>query len=138
MTFDPIIFLNFAKELFTDNNYGEEEKYRTCISRSYYAAHLFTREKLKRLGLITQEEIDEKKGEIHQKVIDILKRVKEENKISWGEKKEKKLWQRLTKLKLKRGDADYNLNVNFRNMERTVRLYIEESEEIINKIDKLR
>lgn len=71
-------------------------------------------------------------------MIDILKRVKEENKISWGERKEKKLWQRLNKLKLKRGDADYNLNENFLNMERTVKLYIEESDDIINKIDKLR
>lgn len=66
MTFDPTTFLSLAKNLFSDGNYGEEEKYRTCISRSYYAAHLFTREKLKRLELINQKELNEKR-EIYTK-----------------------------------------------------------------------
>lgn len=38
MTFDPIKFLKLANDLFVDGNYDEEEKYRTCVSRAYYAA----------------------------------------------------------------------------------------------------
>lgn len=137
MTFDPIKFLKLANDLFVDGNYDEEEKYRTCVSRAYYAAHLFTREKLKKLKRITGTEVDERKGEMHQKVIDALKYMKEENKIVWGEKKEKKLWQRLNKLKLKRGDADYNLNENFQYMEKTVKFYIEDADDIIQRVNKL-
>lgn len=99
MTFDPIKFLGLASDLFDDTNYDEEERYRTCISRAYYATHLFTREKLKKLGFVVETGIDKRKGDIHQIVIDALKGVKEEDKIVWRGKKEKKLWEMITKIK---------------------------------------
>lgn len=138
MTFDPIKFLKLASELFEDTNYDEEERYRTCISRAYYATHLFTREKLKKLGFVIETGIDKRKGDMHQIVIDALKGINENDKIVWKGKKEKKLWEMLTKLKLKRGDADYNLNENFKDMKGSVKLYIGNAKDIINKVDKLK
>ena len=65
MTFDPIKFLNLATKLFIDGNYDPDARYRTCISRAYYATHLFTREKLEKSGVTFPAEKDESKGIIH-------------------------------------------------------------------------
>lgn len=46
MAFDPEEFLNLANEIYKDSAYQEESCYRTIIGRAYYAAFLFTREKL--------------------------------------------------------------------------------------------
>lgn len=137
MTLDPKEFLNLATGLFIDGEYNKEARYRTCISRAYYAAHLFTREKLEKLGFLFPIEKGERKGVIHDIVIEALKGLKEEDKIAWGKRREKKTWEKLSKLRLKRGDADYDLNENFQDMEKSVRLYIKNADDIIKKVDKL-
>ena len=137
MTLDPMEFLDLSTKLFIDKNYEKEAKYRTCTSRAYYAAHLFTKEKLEKLGFAFPIEKDERKGVIHDKVIVALMSLKEKDKITWGRRKEKKLWQRLKDLRDRRGDADYILNINFRNMEDSVRLDITAADDIIKKVDKL-
>jgi hypothetical protein len=140
MTFNPREFLDLVTRLYLDRNYDDhvkEAKYRSCTSRAYYSAHLFTREKLKNLGLIDKTKIG---GEMHEKVINVLKYVKEKDKIVWRkrkEKKQKKLWERLDELREKRGLADYDLDINFLTMERSVATYMTESEDIIEKVNTL-
>lgn len=143
MTFDPKQFLNIATRLFVDRNYDDhvkEAKYRTCTSRAYYAVHLFAKEKLERLGFTFPEEKDKGKGIIHYRVIDTLKGLKEKDKIVWGRKRgkrEKKLWERLNDLREIRGEADYDMNKDFLNMEGNVRYSITDADDIIDKVDKL-
>ena len=137
MIFDPIKFLDLATKLLYDINYDEDARYRTCVSRAYYATHLFTREKLEKLGVTFPAEKDESKGIIHYRVIEALKSLKEKDKIVSGRKREKKLWQKLNDLREKRGEADYDMNKNFLNMEVRVMLYITDAEDIIKKVDKL-
>ena len=66
-----------------------------------------------------------------------MKSLREKDKIVWGRKREKKLWQKLNDLREKRGEADYDMNKNFLNMEVRVMLYITDAEDIIKKVDKL-
>ena len=124
MTFDPRSFLDLATKLLYDANYGEDARYRTCISRAYYAAHLFTKEKLKEIGATINIEKDERKGVIHDKVIDTL------------ETKNKNLGEMLAKLRDRRGDADYILGAKFTGY--GIGLYIADAEYIINEVDKLK
>jgi len=51
MTFDPQDFLALANQIYSDPNYQDEPSYRTIICRSYYAAFLFSREKLMLKGV---------------------------------------------------------------------------------------
>ena len=124
MIFDPIKFLDLATKLLYDINYDEDARYRTCISRAYYAVHLFTKNKLKDIGVIIKIEKDERKGAIHDKVIDGLKM------------KNGNLGDMLSKLRDKRGDADYTLNVKFSGY--GVGLDIANAEYIIDEVGKLK
>jgi len=40
MAFDPCLLLSLSSALSEDTNYEDESKYRTSISRAYYAAFL--------------------------------------------------------------------------------------------------
>lgn len=126
MTLDPIKFLDLATKLLYDTNYDEEARYRTCISRAYYAAHLFTREKLKKIGIVIIVEKDERKGAIHDKVIEALTG------------KNKKLGEMLFDLRERRGNADYDLNIKFSGYGMGVGSDISNAEFIINEVDKLK
>lgn len=99
MTFDPQHFMNLATKLIIDTNYADEARYRTSISRAYYAAHLVSRKKLEEIGITFPVEKD--KAKIHQMVIDSLKG---KNKIVGN-----MLWQ----LRQQRNDADYELIKQF-------------------------
>lgn len=123
--FDSIKFLDLATRLLYDKNYvNEDARYRTCISRAYYAAHLFTKKKLKEMGIVIKTEKDERKGVIHDKVIEALK------------KKNEPLADMLNDLREKRGFADYDLNEKFK--EYGVGLDIANAEFIIKEVDKLK
>lgn len=98
MTFDPQHFLNLATKLAIDTNYSDEARYRTSISRAYYAAHLVSRKKLESKGYSFS--IDEN---IHWKVIDCMK------------KENYHIGDMLFQLKRKRKDADYEVNINITN-----------------------
>ncbi len=126
MAFDPIKFLDIATKLLIDINYDEETRYRTCISRAYYAAHLFTREKLKSTGVVIRIEKDERIGIIHDKVIDALAR------------KNKKLGEMFLDLRERRGDADYDLYKKFSGYGYGVASDISNAEFIINEVDKFK
>ena len=126
MTFDPIKFLDIATKLLYDTKFDEETRYRTCTSRAYYAAHLFTREKLKGIEITIKIEKDEKIGIIHDKVIHALAG------------KNKKLGEMLFDLRERRGDADYDLNKKFSGYGYAVGLDISNAEFIINEVDKLK
>lgn len=124
MTFDPRSFLDLATKLLYDTNYGEDARYRTCASRAYYAAHLFTKEKLKEIGATINIEKDERKGVIHDKVIDALSR------------KNKNLDEMLARLRDKRGEADYVLDAKFAGY--GIGLDITNAEYIIDEVGKLK
>lgn len=107
-----------AKNILSRKRIGEA-LIRTAIGRAYYAAFLFTREKLKGLGIqIRQEE------KIHQEVIEKLK------------KKDTFSGDLLDDLREERIKADYYLNehVKYHNGTKSARL----SELIINKVRGLR
>lgn len=122
--FDPRSFLDLATKLLYDSNYREDTRYRTCISRAYYAAHLSAAKKFKELGIPIKIEKDERKGVIHDKVIDTL------------EMKNKKLGEMLSNLRDRRGEADYVLGIKFTGY--GVGLYIADAEYIIDEVDKLK
>lgn len=94
MSFDPLLLLVLADNLCADVNYHDESKYRTSISRAYYAAHLTARCKLESSGFIFTE-----KKNVHQEVIDQLKN------------SNKKASDMLYKLRRDRNKADYKLDI---------------------------
>lgn len=69
MSYDPSLLFDLSSSLFKDKNYEEESKYRTSVSRAYYAAFLVSRTYLE----------DEKKkpftytGKDHKLVSDFIK-----------------------------------------------------------------
>lgn len=93
MVFDPCLFLNLSSALAEDSNYEDESKYRTSISRAYYAAFLLSRSYLESLNYSFSPE-----SNVHKKVIDYMKN--ENSFIS----------SLLFKLRNNRNNADYNLN----------------------------
>ncbi len=99
MTFDPQHFLDLATNLIGDAEYNVEARYRTSISRAYYAAHLISKEKLEEIGITFPVKQD--KAEIHRMVIGSLR------------KKNKGVGDMLWNLRQKRNDADYDLNIEF-------------------------
>lgn len=119
MTYDPQFFLKLATSLYIDNNYDNETRFRTSISRAYYAAHLFSRKKLELKGCNISKE-----GTAHQEVINLLK--KENPHIGYM----------LLNLKRKRKEADYNLNLKFN--EYQTKIIIEEAEIIIDEVNNLK
>ncbi len=98
MTFDPQHFLSLATNLIGDTNYNEEARYRTAISRAYYAAHLVSRKRLESKGYTFS--ISTK---IHKNVIDSMK------------KENFHIGDMLFQLHKKRKDADYELNKTITN-----------------------
>jgi len=99
MTFDPQHFFDLATNLIGDTEYNVEARYRTSISRAYYAAHLISKEKLEEIGITFPVKQD--KAEIHKMVIVSLK------------KKNEIVGDMLWDLRRKRNDADYDLNKEF-------------------------
>jgi uncharacterized protein (UPF0332 family) len=93
MTFDPQHFLDLATVLINDTKYGNEARFRTSISRAYYAAHLISRNKLELKGYSFSTD-----DKIHWKVIEGM--IKENFYI--GDM-------------LYRNDADYDLNKEITN-----------------------
>lgn len=65
--FKPRKFLKLASDLINDKKYEEISRIRTSIGRAYYAAHLFTKEKMERLGYNVPDD-----HTVHRFVIDEL------------------------------------------------------------------
>lgn len=93
MNFDPVSFyllagaLHCSKEL---DSTLDEAKYRTSISKSYYAAFLKARE---------GSSVTTRSESVHKQVIDFYK----------GKRKES-LSNRLDSLRIMRGNADYDMD----------------------------
>lgn len=97
--FDPIDFLDLAKELID----GNEAKLRTSISRAYYASFMFLRDVMN---------IDDKTPEVHKKIVCVLYR---KNPI---------IANKLHLLRRQRNIADYNTHfiVNRENAKNAIKL----------------
>jgi uncharacterized protein (UPF0332 family) len=65
--FKPRKFLRLAERLVSDKNYETPCRVRTSIGRAYYAAFLFAKEKLERIGRPFSND-----HRVHQEVIDRL------------------------------------------------------------------
>ena len=65
--FRPRKFLKLATRLIDDKKYEEPSRIRTGIGRAYYAAHLFTKEKMERSGYSLPDD-----HTVHQFIIDEL------------------------------------------------------------------
>lgn len=124
MTFDPKDFFELAKQLFDDLKYNEDARYRTSISRAYYAAHLVCKKKLEDIGVSFPIEKDERMGRIHELVIYTLKR------------KNRHIGEMLSNLRQKRNWADYNTNRQFKKY--GVQILLFNAETIINDVEKLK
>ena len=97
MSFKPTDFLSIAEDLVKDKDYDHAAGYRTIIGRAYYGCFLYARDGL---GLQNwQPTKDKKRGEIHREVITLLK------------SKDSTRGDFLSKLRWKRNNADYNLNL---------------------------
>ena len=97
MSFKPIDFLKIADDLLKDKNYDHPAGYRTVIGRAYYGCFLCSRD---RLGLQKwQPRKGKKRVEIHKIVIGTLK------------SKDGMKGDFLSKLRRKRNDADYDMDL---------------------------
>jgi uncharacterized protein (UPF0332 family) len=94
MAFNPQLLLVLADDLCEDPNYDDEAKYRTSISRAYYAAYLTARCELESTGIDFSKSVT-----VHKEVFEQLK------------KKNKRVSNMLFNLRLKRNDADYELGM---------------------------
>lgn len=97
MPFDPCLLLSLSSALSEDPNYEDESKYRTSISRAYYAAFLVTRSYLESAGYNFPPD-----SNVHKKVIDYMK-----NKNSF-------ISNLLFNLRDRRNNADYNLDAQIK------------------------
>jgi len=50
LVFEPLQFLEVASRILKDRNYEEEPRWRTAISRAYYAAFLTVKKRLEEWG----------------------------------------------------------------------------------------
>lgn len=96
MAFDPQHFLDLATKLTNDTNYSDEARYRTAISRAYYAAYLVGRKKLESTGYTFSKEEN-----THETVVVFIR------------KKNPVIGDMLSQLRKKRNHADYELNMQF-------------------------
>lgn len=97
MAFDPCLLLSLSSALSEDTNYEDESKYRTSISRAYYAAFLVARCYLESSGYSFPPD-----SNVHKKVIDYMK-----DKNSF-------ISNLLFKLRDRRNHADYDLDIQIK------------------------
>ena len=97
MAFNPRLLLDLADKLCEDSNYDDESKYRTSISRAYYAAHLTARCKLESSGIDFPAD-----SNVHREVINNLKKM------------DKRVSGMLYNLRKKRNNADYELGMEIK------------------------
>lgn len=94
MAFNPPLLFDLADKLCEDLNYEDEARYRTSISRAYYAAYLTTRQKLESSGIIFTKD-----STVHKEVSDALKDM------------DKRASDMLYYSRRRRNDADYDLDM---------------------------
>lgn len=94
MAFNPHLLFDLADKLCEDLNYEDEARYRTSISRAYYAAYLTTRQKLESSGIIFT-----KASTVHKEVSDALRDT------------DRNAFNMLYYLRQKRNNADYDLDM---------------------------
>lgn len=99
MSVDPIAFLRIAEQL---KELADEAHSRTSIGRSYYAAFLHFRERLRQIGL---EKVKHPSREVHAFVIQCL----QFSDVIEGVKASRHLHD----LQQVREDADYHLEMDF-------------------------
>ncbi len=102
-----------------DKNYDEENTWRTCIGRAYYAAFLYTKNKLEQLGFNFPDDHN-----VHTAVGNALM------------DSDRRIGTKLNSLKLKRGDSDYHLDVPI--SKDLARHFVGVSERVIYDVDSLR
>lgn len=118
MPFDPCLLLNLSSSLFQDDKYDEEAKYRTSISRAYYAAFLISRTYLESKGWYFDPA-----GTVHKEVISHMK------------KDSTLVGTLLFKLRQDRNDADYNLD---KKVEQGItRRSIKYAQQVLEEVNKL-
>lgn len=117
MAFNPEDFLSLANEIFNGIDY-ENARYRTAVSRAYYAAHLISRKIFEEMGKKFEIEDPKDKGIIHKMVIDALIRVNEPTGVV------------LRNLRKIRDKADYDLDYNFK--KKVVITLIGQAKDVIN------
>jgi len=92
LPFDPLRFLEFAREIHANKGYRKDSAWRTIAGRAYYASFLSSRKKLQELGYSFSATPD-----VHRQVID---GVRARNSGTAN---------KLFTLRDSRNDADYNL-----------------------------
>jgi hypothetical protein len=125
LPFDPEHYLALCKQLLTTETAFEEANYRCIISRSYYSAHLFAREVLRRYFPYPLSKTSmERLGEEHDLVTRLLTR-----------KLQFQIASKLNALRKKRAQADYDLNAIWEtDLKREANNAIELSDLVITQI----
>ncbi len=129
MNFNPIDFLQLARQLYKDRDYIQIQQaaYRTSISRIYYAVFLLLRELISEKAVETSLAMEystiAKSGRIHSFIKKSL------------ERSDRYLGKIYGSLFLKRKHADYEMEKEFyaKDIEEALKI----SEEIMNKKDKI-
>lgn len=118
--FKPRKFLKLATQLIADRDYEEPCRIRTSIGRAYYAAFLYIKEKMERLGYHFPDDY-----RVHQTVIDALM-----------DRGDTTMGSRLDRLLEKRRIADYYMDKSLSMSEGNYCTGV--SEWIINTAEQLR
>jgi len=118
--FSPRKFLKLATLLIADKKYEEPCRIRTSVGRAYYAAFLYTKAKLQRVGHTFPDD-----HTVHTAVINALM-----------DRGDTKIGSKLNALKEKRRIADYYMDTPISKGEGNH--YVGVSERIINAVELLR
>jgi len=116
--FKPRKFLKLATQLTADRRYEEHCRVRTSIGRAYYAAFLYVKERLERLGCNFPDDHG-----VHQAVIDELK----ESDATMGDQLDRLLQKRriadyYMDKPLEKGEADFCTGISERIINKAVGL----------------
>jgi len=121
--FKPRKFWKLAKDLIADRKYEEPCRIRTAVGRAYYAAFLYTKNKLKALGYHFHDD-----HRVHREVIDKLMNTGNPDYTTIGSK--------LDKLFENRRIADYRMGKPINLGEGN--FCVEVSREIIDSVELIR
>lgn len=117
--FSPRKFLKLATLLIADKKYEEPCRIRTSVGRAYYAAFLYTKAKLQRLGYTFPDD-----HTVHTAVSDALM-----------DRGDTEIGSKLDELREKRRIADYYMDTPISKVEGNH--YVGVSERIINSVELL-
>lgn len=128
MNFDWLEYLKFAEEL-SKAEHSAEVHQRSAISRAYYAAFNFAKEKIQEIDPSQFSSSDERDGKIHAKVRDYFRNKQDPFKYS--------IYESLNQLRDYRNSADYDKAFPH-DLKKATQLCLGWAKQIISKVGNIK